>query len=105
MFFFCCSSSFGAIVVVGGGLIIHCAVVNFRYQVTAYVNGHDHCQQYIDDGKGVQYHTIGSAHVNSGDDSHRDTVPEGSLKWHVGLEDGRTGGFGLFLLRRCVAFA
>lgn len=67
-----------------------------RYQVAAYLNGHDHCQQYIDEGKGVQYHTIGSAHTNSGDDSHRSSVPEGSLKWHVGLEDGPTGGFGMF---------
>lgn len=65
-----------------------------KYNVAAYLNGHDHCQQYIDDGKGVQYHTIGSAHLNDGSQVHIDTIPEGSLKFHVGDEDGQTGGFG-----------
>lgn len=46
----------------------------------------------------MQYHTIGSAQFNSADDSHRDAVPAGSLKWHVGLEDGHTGGFGTYAI-------
>lgn len=67
-----------------------------KYNVSAYLNGHDHCQELVDtsDKGGLQFHTIGSAHVNSADVSHKSSVPDGSLKWHVGTEDGQTGGFG-----------
>lgn len=36
-----------------------------KYKVSAYINGHDHCAEYIDENTGVQYHTIGSAHLNN----------------------------------------
>ena len=36
-----------------------------RYQVSAYMNGHDHCIQHIKPpGSVVDYHTIGSAAIN-----------------------------------------
>lgn len=64
-----------------------------QYGVHAYMNGHDHCQEYIDENRGVQYHTIGSAHSNDPSTAHKDAIPEGSLKFHVGSTD--KGGFGL----------
>merc|ERR1711871_33875 len=53
-----------------------------KFKVSAYMNGHDHCAQYIDIGDGVQYHTIGSAHLNNPDTSHKDTIPANALKFH-----------------------
>jgi hypothetical protein len=36
-----------------------------RYQVSAFMNGHDHCIQHIKPpGSVVDYHTIGSAAIN-----------------------------------------
>ena len=52
------------------------------------MNGHDHCAQFIDVGDGVQYHTIGSAHENNPDTSHKGSIPAGSLKFHTGKGDG-----------------
>lgn len=59
-----------------------------RFKVSAYMNGHDHCAEHIDIGDGVQYHTIGSAHENNDDTSHKDSIPHHSLKFHTGKGDG-----------------
>merc|ERR1719433_1962229 len=32
-----------------------------KYGVSAYLSGHDHVEQHIDMGDGIQYHVIGSA--------------------------------------------
>lgn len=58
------------------------------HEVAAYLNGHDHCAQFIDVGDGVQYHTIGSAHKNSPSTEHKKTVTDEQLKWHTGKGDG-----------------
>merc|ERR1711998_627351 len=53
-----------------------------KYMVTAYMNGHDHCAEHIDEGTGLDYHTIGSAHVWDTSTAHAHMVPPGSLKFH-----------------------
>ena len=53
-----------------------------KYNATAYFNGHDHCAEYIDEGLGVQYHTIGSAHGWDTSTAHASAIPKGSLKFH-----------------------
>mmetsp|Transcript_65606 Transcript_65606/g.137136 ORF Transcript_65606/g.137136 Transcript_65606/m.137136 type:complete len:342 (-) Transcript_65606:143-1168(-) len=49
---------------------------------SAYLAGHDHCAQYLDEGKGVQYHGIGAGIMVNPSTSHKDDVPAGVLKWH-----------------------
>lgn len=61
-----------------------------KYKVTAYLNGHDHCAQLITDS-GIDYHTIGSAHLNDPSTSHKDNIPKDSLKFHA---TNAVGGFG-----------
>lgn len=61
-----------------------------RFSVTAYLNGHDHCAQHIKEN-GVDYHTIGSAHLNDPSTSHKSAIPKDSLQFHA---EGATGGFG-----------
>lgn len=46
--------------------------------------------------KGVQYHTVGSAHLNDPSKAHASAIPSGSLKWHVGDKNGQNGGFGIW---------
>ena len=38
--------------------------------VHAYLAGHDHCQEYLDEGKGLQHHGMGSAHTNDASTAH-----------------------------------
>ena len=52
------------------------------------MNGHDHCAEHIDMGEGVQFHTIGSAHVNDPSTAHKSTVSTTQLKFHTGAGDG-----------------
>lgn len=59
-----------------------------KYRVSAYLNGHDHCAEYIDMNDGVQYHTIGSAHENNPSTAHKSTVKASQLKFHTGAGDG-----------------
>ena len=70
-----------------------------KYHVTAYMNGHDHCAEHIDEGKGVDYHTVGSAHEWSTSTAHKDKIPKDSLKFHPSqsiLHPATTnGGFAL----------
>ena len=63
-----------------------------QYNVSAYMNGHDHCAQLIDVGDGVQYHTIGSAHYNDPSTAHASTVSSDQVKFHVGSQHV-LGGF------------
>ena len=64
-----------------------------KYEVSAYLNGHDHCQEHIEVNN-IAYHTMGSAHVNDPSTAHKSAIPDGSLKFHVGTSDGK-GGFGI----------
>jgi hypothetical protein len=52
-----------------------------KYKVSAYFAGHDHCQQHIDDGAGVQYHVVGAANLHQHSDKNRDKVPSDQLKY------------------------
>jgi tartrate-resistant acid phosphatase type 5 len=68
-----------------------------KYNASAYLSGHDHCAEVIDDGAGVVYHGIGSANFNDASTEHADAIPDGSLKFHVG--DEARGGFASITLR------
>lgn len=68
-----------------------------KYGVSAYLSGHDHCAEVIDDGTGVVYHGIGSANFNDASLAHKDNIPEGSLKFHAGKKE--LGGFARILLK------
>ena len=68
-----------------------------KYGVSAYLSGHDHCAEVIDDGTGVIFHGIGSANFNDASLTHADMIPEGSLKFHSG--DDEVGGFARILLK------
>lgn len=58
-------------------------------RVSAYLCGHDHNQQYIDVGDGIQYHVVGSAHLGDSSTKHMNTISSDQLKFHA--HDG--GGF------------
>jgi len=67
-----------------------------QYNVTAYISGHDHVNQFLDTGTGVQYHVVGAANglENRSMDTHRGVVPNGSLKYFYGDNGGaHRGGF------------
>ena len=48
-----------------------------KYNVSAYLAGHDHCAQHIDEGKGVQYHGIGAGVMCDPTTKHKDAIPSG----------------------------
>lgn len=52
------------------------------FKVSAYLAGHDHCAQYIDEGLGPQYHGLGAGCVTDPSTKHKDAIPADSLKWH-----------------------
>jgi len=60
-----------------------------QHKVSAYLCGHEHNEQYIDVGDGIQYHIIGSAHIGDSSTAHAGTLKKGQLKFH----DPRGGGF------------
>lgn len=64
-----------------------------KYNVTAYLAGHDHCMEYLSTGDGIDHHGIGASHSNDPSTAHKDKVPAGSLKWHI---EGTSGGFASF---------
>ena len=68
----------------------HVKPLLLKHNVSAYVNGHDHCAEHIDVGDGIQYHVVGSAHENDDDKSNKHSIPKGALKFYKG--DGN-GGF------------
>lgn len=51
-------------------------------KASAYLAGHDHCAQHIDEGKGVQYHGIGAGILSNPTTKHKDDIPANSLLWH-----------------------
>ena len=63
-----------------------------KYNVSAYLNGHDHCAEHIE-VDGIQYHTIGSAHENNPSTAHASSVPADQVKFHIGNSGGVKGGF------------
>ncbi len=63
-----------------------------KYNVSMWVNGHDHCGLYINVGDGIQYHTVGSAHKNNSSIKYLKTIPnKKNLIWKI--KKGVKGGF------------
>ena len=73
-------------------LVDHIKPMLETYGVTAFIAGHDHCMESLV-VEGVDYHGMGSAHINDKSTQHAGKVPKGSLKFHT---PGKSGGFGSF---------
>merc|ERR1711918_134652 len=56
--------------------------------VSAYLCGHDHSQQAIDVGDGIQYHVVGSAHKGDSSTKHKSTISSSQLKFHAPTPGG-----------------
>jgi tartrate-resistant acid phosphatase type 5 len=66
-----------------------------KYQVAAYIDGHDHNMQHLrEKGKQVNYFVVGAAHLATHDESHLDDVPSGALQFYWPATTENThGGF------------
>lgn len=53
-----------------------------NHKISAYLCGHDHSEQYIDVGDGIQYHVIGAAHKGDTSTKHKSTIDSSQLKYH-----------------------
>ncbi|XP_021560962.1 tartrate-resistant acid phosphatase type 5 [Mirounga angustirostris] len=62
------------------------------YKVTAYLCGHDHNLQYLQDENGVGYVLSGAGNFMDPSKKHLRKVPNGYLRFHYGAEDS-LGGF------------
>jgi hypothetical protein len=69
-----------------------------KYHVTGYMSGHDHCQEFLDEGRGPRYVLTGAGDNCCYTLSNQDQVPEGSLKWYQAAENRNQtiGGFASF---------
>ncbi|XP_073076499.1 tartrate-resistant acid phosphatase type 5 [Manis javanica] len=63
-----------------------------KYGVTAYLCGHDHNLQYLQDKNGVGYVLSGAGNFMDPSRKHLRKVPNGYLRFHYGAEDS-LGGF------------
>lgn len=63
-----------------------------KYKVTAYLCGHDHNLQYLQDADGVGYVLSGAGNFMDPSKRHFNKVPNGYLRFHYGSEDS-LGGF------------
>ncbi|XP_006875210.1 PREDICTED: tartrate-resistant acid phosphatase type 5 [Chrysochloris asiatica] len=75
----------------------HCLVKKLQpllamYGVSAYLCGHDHNLQYLQDEKGVGYVLSGAGNFMDPSKQHQHKVPDGYLRFHYGVEDS-LGGF------------
>lgn len=64
-----------------------------QYEVTAYLCGHDHAGEYLQDPADpskVDYHVVGAAHLVDSSTAHSSAVPKDALQWHSG--DSKTKG-------------
>jgi len=57
-------------------------------KVSTYLCGHDHNEQHIDVGDGVQYHVVGSAHKGDSSTAHKNTISSSQLKFHSPSKGG-----------------
>ena len=61
-----------------------------KHKISAYLNGHDHCNQHIT-SNGLHYFPSGTAANNDQSTNHSDTIPPtGKLLYH---SPGHNGGF------------
>ncbi|XP_006104612.1 tartrate-resistant acid phosphatase type 5 [Myotis lucifugus] len=75
----------------------HCLVRRLQpllatYKVTAYLSGHDHNLQYLQDENGIGYILSGAGNFMDPSKRHFRKVPSGYLRFHYGAEDS-LGGF------------
>ncbi|KAG8523215.1 Tartrate-resistant acid phosphatase type 5 [Galemys pyrenaicus] len=75
----------------------HCLVKQLspllaQYKVTAYLSGHDHNLQYLQDEDGVGYVLSGAGNFMDPSTKHHRKVPNGYLRFHYGDENS-LGGF------------
>ncbi|KAM3924240.1 tartrate-resistant acid phosphatase type 5 isoform 1-T2 [Leptodactylus fuscus] len=63
-----------------------------RYQVTAYLSGHDHNLQYLQDDSGIGYILSGAGNYMDPSRKHEAKVPDGYLRFFYGHYDD-LGGF------------
>lgn len=74
-------------------LLSHLRPLLIRYQVTAYLSGHDHCLQYLQEpGLPVGYVISGAGTFMNPSLEHIADVPPGSLRFHFADIEG-LGGF------------
>ncbi|XP_023572965.1 tartrate-resistant acid phosphatase type 5 isoform X2 [Octodon degus] len=73
-------------------LVKHLRPLLVTYGVTAYLCGHDHNLQYLQDEKGVGYVLSGAGNFMDPSVRHQRKVPNGYLRFHYGSEDS-LGGF------------
>jgi tartrate-resistant acid phosphatase type 5 len=55
-----------------------------KYNVTAYICGHDHCAETFNTGTDTDYHVVGASHGCDSSTAHKNAVPKDSLKFHYG---------------------
>lgn len=67
-----------------------------QYGVTAYLAGHDHCLNHIDDSTGIPMWLIGAGKDCCYDLDHVGSIPANSLKYHLASDNqgNLDGGFG-----------
>jgi len=53
-----------------------------KHQISAYFCGHEHSEQHIDVGDGIQYHVIGAAHKGDKSTKHKSSIDSSALKFH-----------------------
>uniref|UniRef100_A0A8D2DUP8 Tartrate-resistant acid phosphatase type 5 n=1 Tax=Sciurus vulgaris TaxID=55149 RepID=A0A8D2DUP8_SCIVU len=73
-------------------LVKHLQPLLVKYGVTAYLCGHDHNLQYLQDENGVGYVLSGAGNFMDPSVRHQRKVPNGYLRFHYGAEDS-LGGF------------
>jgi len=66
-----------------------------QYKVSAYISGHDHSMQHLNDGSGVEYFLNGMGAKCSHDRKNENAVPPNSLKFFYPdkCDDKTNGGF------------
>ncbi|XP_069803220.1 tartrate-resistant acid phosphatase type 5 [Dendropsophus ebraccatus] len=73
-------------------LLEHVEPLLKKYKVTAYLSGHDHNMQYLQDDSGIGYVLSGAGNFLENTRKHEDKVPDGYLRFYIG-EMEPLGGF------------
>uniref|UniRef100_A0A8C5LIQ0 Tartrate-resistant acid phosphatase type 5 n=1 Tax=Leptobrachium leishanense TaxID=445787 RepID=A0A8C5LIQ0_9ANUR len=73
-------------------LLKHVEPMLKKYRVTAYLSGHDHNLQYLQDNAGIGYVLSGAGNFVEDSQMHKDKVPQGYLRFYEAELDNM-GGF------------
>ncbi|XP_056426414.1 tartrate-resistant acid phosphatase type 5 [Hyla sarda] len=65
-------------------LLHHVEPLLKKYNVTAYLSGHDHNMQYLQDDSGIGYVLSGAGNFLESSRKHEESVPEGYLRFFLG---------------------